>query len=242
MHRTILVVVALALLAAGCGAGTTASPLAHKTPAEILAAALAAATKSGSAHYELASFGPAKGQKQSVTGDSGTTDGRQVISGAGARWEALDVDGKVYISGDAKGLADEGFPSSVAVTYADKWISIAPTDSPYKSIVAELALYPALEALSPTGKLTLTAPTTRDGQQVIGVRGSVRTSKGSAATGTAIVYVATTTPTVPIAYSADASDHGQTVVESGTFSDWGRPVHLTLPTGSVAFSTVSASS
>jgi hypothetical protein len=201
---------------------------------------LAAAKKSGAAHYILKSVGPTKGELQMVTGDSGIADGRQVIIGAGARWEALVVNGKVFISGDAKGLEDEGFPSSVAVTYANKWISIAPTDSPYKSVIAELALYPALEDLSPTGKLTLTAPTTLDGRRVIGVRGSVRTSKGSTAKGTVILYVSTTSPTVPVAYSATASDQGQTAVETGTFSDWGEVVHFTAPTQSVAFSKISA--
>jgi hypothetical protein len=243
MRRTVFLAVAcIALLAAGCGGGggTQAKPLTHNTPSEVLKAALAAAKKSGAAHYVLKSIGPAKGEEQMVTGDSGITDGRQVIIGAGARWEALVVNGKVFISGDAKGLEDEGFPSSVAVTYAGKWISIAPTDSPYKSVIAELALYPALQELSPTGKLTLTAPTTRDGRQVVGVRGSVRTSKGSTAKGTVILYVSTTSPTVPVAYSATATDQGQTAVETGTFSDWGEPVHLTAPTPSIAFSKISA--
>jgi hypothetical protein len=195
----------------------------------------------GSAQYALTSLGPAKGQEQMVTGDSGSNAGRQVITGGGARWEALVVEGRLYISGDAKGLEDEGFPSSVATSYANRWISVASTDSPYKSVIAELALYPALEELAPKGKLTLTPPTTRDGQQVIGVRGSVRTSTGSTASGTAVLYVSSSTPTLPVAYSAGATDHGQTAVETGTFSNWGKPVHFAVPAQSVAFSTLSTS-
>lgn len=241
MRRIVaLAAVSLAILVTGCGGGATAGPLAHKTPAQVLAAALAAAEKSGTAHYVLTSIGPAKGQEQTVIGDSGNRDARQIITGAGARWESLIADDKVFITGDAKGLEDEGFPSSVATTYANKWISIAPTDSPYKTIVGELSFYPALVRLAPIGSLTLTAPSTRDGQQVVGVRGSVSTSAGSTAKGTATLYVATAKPTLPIAYSAVAVDNGQTATETGTFSTWGEPVHFTVPTDSVAFSSISS--
>jgi hypothetical protein len=237
----LLAVCAIAVVATGCGSGATADPLAHKTPAQILQAALAAAEKSGAAHYVLTSVGPAKGQMQTVTGDAGSNDARQTVTGAGARWESLVADDKVFITGDVKGLKDEGFPPSVAATYANKWISIAPTDSPYKTIIGEAALYPALVQLAPIGNLTLTAPTTRDGQQVIGVRGSIRTNSGSTANGTAILYVAIATPTLPVAYSAEAVDDGETATETGTFSSWGEPVQFTVPTESVAFSSISGS-
>ena len=175
-----------------------------------------------------------------MTGDAGIKDGSQLIVGAGARWEALVVDDKVFITGDVKGLEDEGFSSSVATTYANTWISIAPTDSPYKTIIAELALYPALEVLAPTGNLTLTPATTWDGRQAVGIRGSARTSTGSQAKGTAILFVTTATPFLPIGYSAEAANNGQTATETGTFSDWGKPVHLAAPTHSIAFSSLSA--
>jgi hypothetical protein len=136
VRRIVLAVVFLALVAAGCAGAPTARPDPHHTPAQVLAAALAAAKKAGAAHYVLASSGPAKGQEQTVTGDSGTTDGRQIITGADDRWEALAVGDRVFISGNAKGLEDEGFPSSVAVTYSGKWISIATTDAPYKTIIS----------------------------------------------------------------------------------------------------------
>jgi hypothetical protein len=231
----------LALVAAGCGGGATAAPGTQKTPAQILAAALTAARTSGSAHYVLTSVGPAKGEEQTVTGDSGSTDARQVITGAGAREEALVVNGKVFIMDDTKGLENEGLPSSLAATYANKWISIASTDSPHKAIIEQVALYAALKVLAPTGSLNLTPTTTRDGQQVVGVRGNARTSKGSTAKGTAILYVATATPTLPIAYSAEASDDGETASETGTFSAWGKPVHLTAPTDSVPFASIPTS-
>ena len=242
MRRIVLLaVVAVAVVTTACSRAPTADPLANKTPAQILQAALAAAEKSGAAHYVLTSVGPGKGQVQTITGDAGSKDARQIITGAGARWESLVADDKVFITGDAKGLEDEGFPSSVAATYADKWISIAPSDSPYKTIIGEAALYPALVQLAPIGNLTLTGPTSRDGQQAVGVRGSVRTSMGSTAKGTAILYVATATPTLPIAYSAEAVDGTQTTTETGTFSSWGEPVHFAVPTDSVAFSSISGS-
>jgi hypothetical protein len=107
--------------------------------------------------------------------------------------------------------------------------------------MGEAALYPAIVQLAPVGNLTLTAPTTRDGQQVVGVRGSVRTSTGSTAKGTATLYVTTATPTLPIAYSAEAVDDGETATETGTFSSWGEAVRFKVPTDSVAFSSIPSS-
>jgi len=101
MSRVVLLaVVALAVVTTGCGGGATADPLAHKTPAQVLQAALVAAEKSGAAHYVLTSVGPANGQMQTVTGDAGSKDARQIITGAGARWESLVADEKVFITGD----------------------------------------------------------------------------------------------------------------------------------------------
>ncbi|MGO9343058.1 MAG: hypothetical protein ACLP6E_11145 [Acidimicrobiales bacterium] len=239
-HIVLLAAICVVVAAGGCGSGAARQSTEDKTPAQILVAALAAARKAGSAHYVLSSLGPAKGQKQMVTGNAGIKDGSQVIVGAGARWEALAVDDKVFITGDVKGLENEGFPSSVAVACANSWISVAPTDSPYETIIAELALYPALEELAPTGKLTMTAPTTWDGRQVVGISGSARTSTGSQANGTAVLYVTTATPFLPIGYSAEAANNGQTATETGTFSDWGKPVNLSAPTHSIAFSSLSA--
>jgi hypothetical protein len=74
------------------------------------------------------------------------------------------------------------------------------------------------------------------------VKGNVHTSAGSTAKGTAILYVTIATPTLPVAYSASATDHGQTAMETGTFSGWGKPVLFAAPAQSIAFSSISAGS
>jgi hypothetical protein len=238
----LLVVIVLGCLSTGCssGAGEAApvDPLGHESAAQILTSALAAARTAGAAYYVLTSLGPADGQKQTVTGESGSTDAIQVITGGGARWEELVVEGKAFISGNAKGLEEEGFPTADALRYSNRWISVAPTESLYKTVIGELGLYPALEDLAPIGKLTLTAPTVVYGQHVVGVRGAVRTSTGSSARGTCILYVADGKPTLPVGYAAEARDHGQTVTETGSFADWGKAVILSAPAQSVAFSSI----
>jgi hypothetical protein len=237
-----MVVVAVGCVSTACGggagSGAAVDPLGHESPSQILTGAFAAARRSGAAYYVLTSLGPEVGQKQTVTGESGSTDAIQVINGGGGRWEELVVQGKAFISGNAKGLEDEGFPTADALRYANRWISVAPTESLYKTVISELGLYPALEDLAPIGKLTLTAPTVVDGQHVVGVRGAVRTSTGSTAKGTCILYVDDSEPTLPIGYAGVARDHGETVTETGSFSAWGKAVILSAPAQSVAFSSI----
>jgi hypothetical protein len=72
-----LAVACIALLAAGYGGPeggrgrTPSKPLARDTPPHVLKAALAAAKKSGAAHYVLESISPATGSRASVDNESG---------------------------------------------------------------------------------------------------------------------------------------------------------------------------
>jgi hypothetical protein len=243
MRRLIVIVLgAIAVAGAGCGSSTPTSNVGHKSAAQLLAASLSAAKASGSAHYVLVSAGG--GQTQTVTGNASGTDANQVITTTGSHAEALYVGGKEYIMGNATGLENEmGFSSAVAPSFAGKWIAIASTDSPYQTIAKALGLLNTLKALEPTGHLTLTAVTTRAGHQVVGVSGSLPASAGSSLTGTVTIYVATTGAALPIAYSARASGSGgESATDSGTFSAWGEPVHLTAPTHTVPLSSVPTTS
>jgi hypothetical protein len=126
----------------------------------------------------------------------------------------------------------------VASKYADKWIAVHSTDSLFKSIVSAVTLSGTLAQLDPTGTLTVTAPTTVAGRQVVGVKGGLPGAPQTGVTGNTTLFVAATDPTVPLKFSGTAAQGSQHVQDKGTFSDWGKPLKLMVPTGAVPFSSV----
>jgi hypothetical protein len=230
----------LALLVAACGSSGGGDALAHKTPKEVLASALAAAKKSGSFHYALTATGSTS--SQSIVGDASTSEGRQVISEGALKIQAELIKKVVYIEGNSGGLENEmGFSSSEATTYAGKWIAISPTDSPYSSITETVTLPNALTELEPAGHLTLTSATTRSGLPAVGVRGGLPNTGSASVKGSVVIYVSTATPTVALAFSGKATSSGVTETDKGTFTHWGKRLDLTAPTSVVAYSSLPAS-
>ena len=151
------------------------------------------------------------------------------------------IDKKAYIEGNAEGLVNEmGFSSSEADSIAGKWISVATTDSPYASITSAVILPGALTELEPAKPLSLTTDTTRGGHPVVGVRGGLPGGNPKTVTGTVVFYVSTVDPAVPLAFAAREASGGKTQSDVGTFTRWGRPVRLAVPTDTVALSSLPA--
>ena len=126
----------------------------------------------------------------------------------------------------------------MASKYADKWIAVHSTDSLFKSIVSAVTLAGTLQQLQPTGTLILTGTTTVAGREAIGVKGGLPGPPQTGVTGATTLYVATSDPTVPLKLSGAADEGTQHVVEAGSFTSWGKALHLVAPTNSVAFSSV----
>jgi hypothetical protein len=227
----------LALLAASCGGSSDA--LANRTPKQVLASALAAAKTAGSFHFALT--GKTTSGTESVIGDTSATASRESITIGSSTFQLEVIGSKAFVEGNAGGLQNEmGLPAAAAATYGGKWISVAATDAPYSSITKATTLATTMTDISPSGHLTLTATATRSGQTVVGVRGSVPGGAQSGVTGSAVIYVATAHPTLPIVYSSEATSKGEKETDLGTFSRWGEPVHIAVPTASVPLSSVSA--
>jgi hypothetical protein len=242
----------IALTAASCGSsGTTAKGTDHpktvstadvgslkaKTGAQILKAATTAATHAGSTHYELSAVEGTS--TQTISGDASPTEGRQVVAQGTQHIQVVYVGGVAYVQGNAAGLASAmGFATAVATNYANKWIAVHTGDGPFKSIVSAVTLAGTLAQLNPTSPLTVTAPTTVAGRQVVGVKGGLPGPPQSGVTGHTTLFVAASDPTVPLEFSGTAAQGSQHVVDKGTFTDWGKPLKLTAPAGSVPFSSV----
>ncbi len=243
MKRTLLLGLgSLSLLLAACGSGGGAggSGLANKTPKQILSTAVAAATKSGSVHFQL--LGKQAGKTESITGDSSNTYGLEIISAGAVNIQAEVIGKGAYVEGNSGGLQSQmGLSATNAATYAGKWISIASTDAPFSSITKAVRLAGTLGELKPSGKLTLTSATTKASQSVIGVHGGLPGGATNGTTGSAVLYVSTAQPNVPIVFQVTESSSGTKESDVGTFTKWGQPLHLVAPTNTVAYASLPAS-
>jgi hypothetical protein len=234
----------LAVAASSCSsspstpaATATVGDLNGKTPTQILSAATAAAKKAASAHYVLTAV---QGKEtQTISGDASQSEGRQSVVQGSEHIQVVYVGGIAYVQGDSGGLTSAmGMTATVAKSYANKWIAVHSTDSLFKSIVSAVSLAGTLEQLNPSGKLTLTDVKTVGGQQVIGVKGGLPGTPQSGVTGTSTLFVSTSKPTIPVKFSGTATEGSQHVVDTGTFTDWGKALHLTAPSGAVAYSSL----
>jgi hypothetical protein len=232
-----LVVGSFAVTLAACGGSS--GPLAGKTAQQVLTAALAAAKTSGSVHYSV--VGKDAGHTETIVGGASDTSGNEVVTAGDVTIEALVVGKAVFVKGDAGGLEDEmGLAASIATSNAGKWISIASTDRAYSSLTKGVSLDGVLKNLEPTGHLTLTAPTTKDGQSVVGVRGALPSGLTPGTKGSTVLYVAAANPTVPLVLNVDQSMGAQKSTAVGTYGSWGKPVDLVAPTSAVPFSSLGA--
>jgi len=231
----------LALLLAACGGGgASTGALAGKTPTQVLTGALAAARHSGSVHFSL--LGRESGQTESIEGDASATDGREVITAGSITIEAEGVGTGANVKGNAGGLENQmGLSAATAATYAGKWISIAATDAPYPAITKAVRLAGTLSDLQPTGHLTLTAATTRASHAVVGVKGGLPPGAVKGTTGSAVLYVSTADPTVPIVFDVEQVASGTKESDIGTFTSWGKPLHLVAPATTVPFASLPTS-
>jgi hypothetical protein len=231
----------MVLGAASCGSSGSSTGqlgvLAGKKPAQILTAANAAAHAAGSAHYVLTAVQGT--QSQTISGDASGTEGQQKVTEGTQHIQVVYVGGVAYVQGDSGGLASAmGFSAAVAKTYAGKWLAVHNTDSLFKSIVQAVTLESTLSELAPSGHLTITGNATVAGSQAIGVKGGLPGPAQSGVTGTTTLYVATSKPTLPLEFKGVATQGTAQVVDTGTFSRWGKPLNLKAPTGTVDFSTV----
>ena len=211
-----------------------------KTPSDIVSAATAAAEASGTVHYVLTAT--SAGQSQTIEGDVSKSTARQSITQGSHHIEVVLVHKVAYVLGDAGGLSTAmGLKTSVANHYAGTWIAVHSSDTLYSSITSAVTLDSILADLVPSGTLSLTAPRTVAGRQVIGVHGGLPGPAQSGVTGSTTLFVATNRPTLPISVSGTATMGKQHVTDTGSFTKWGVAVHLAAPSGSVAFSSLPTS-
>lgn len=227
---------------AACG-GPSPGALASKTPPQILSTALAAAQAQRGFHYEIeATVSSGSTETETVVGNASPTQGVQEVVIGSDEIEVELVDGTAYLMGNAGGLQNSfGLSAAVSSAYANRWISVPTSNSLYGHIAQTVTTTGIFSQLDPTGTLTASAPGRIDGQHVIALIGGLPSSIAQGVTGSAILYVSTARPDVPVAFAAHASNSTEKVSDAGAFNGWNGLVALTAPSGAVPYSALPSS-
>jgi hypothetical protein len=172
--------------------------------------------------------------------DVNLIEGRQVISdGMQGNATIVVVSGVAYLDGDAPFLQNSlGLSTATASSYVGQWISFQPANPEFQQVAADLTMGTLLVEVLPDGPVKLTPVTTIDGQSVVGLVSSL--SLGGAHV-SETTYVSTAAPNLIVQSVEHASKSGVAVTTKATFSRWGERVAVIAPTGSVPFSSITAS-
>jgi hypothetical protein len=215
---------------AGClGDAASMAPLSGQPPSAVLSAALAAFMAGGTAHVDISAATP---QGSFTCSNVATASGgwQVIIAGTGGRVVIILIDGVAYVAGNRSGLEDfMQVPGSEAQSHAAQWIAVRPGQEvgarDYSDIIAGTTLPDVASEVTPTGPLTLTAPTVVAGQPAIGVQGHAPAGQHLPAAARATLYVAIS-GALPLLYQVSGASGYRDQI---SFSDWGGSVQLDIP-------------
>ncbi len=219
--------------------GASTGPTANGTPSEAQAVFQQAVTATRSAagfHYVSVLKGPVA---QTIVGDAGPSGGRQaitVVTGYGSEQFTLLLAGNtVYFQGNAPAVEDQlGVVGADAAKVAGKWVSVVSADGPYG------VLQPGITTTSQASEITLTPSTTASvksaGVTATRILGAVPATNGLPA-GTGHLDI-TPSSDLPISFVTTVAAATVTVTTTTTFSAWGTAPTVSVPSGVVAWSTL----
>ena len=145
-----------------------------RTPSQVLAASKTAAASESSLHYVATT--KTSTNSVTITGDVSKTEGQQtivaIVNGQVGHVTVMLVGGSAYFEGDEPGLATfMGLPQSIAVRYANKWISLSSSDADFSAVAAGLTTSTALLQSPISNPLTLRGMSEKSGRQVLAIGG-----------------------------------------------------------------------
>jgi hypothetical protein len=211
--RTLCAALAVALVA-GCGSSSHGNGVADKPPAQIVAAAQAAAEKATSVHVTGSIEASGSSESFDVELLAGT-GARGKVSLGGASFELIDTGSTVYMKGSSafyKRVAG----SLAAKLLRGKWLKAPAGDPKFAALKRLTDLHRLIASvLSGHGELKKGASTTVEGTAAIPVNDAAKAEA---------VYVATSGQPYPLQITKQGSGGGKI-----TFDRWNAPVTLTAP-------------
>ncbi|HVW80950.1 MAG TPA: hypothetical protein VHB69_08445 [Mycobacteriales bacterium] len=204
-----------------------AGPATPTTPPEpnSLAGQLAKTFQLALAQHTVHSVAKNVSKKGTATFDDydGVQTGEQHIAINGGHVDVRVIGPTTYFTGDAKGLAIYGFTPQAVQALHGQWLSLVAGQPGYRIITAGVTISSTLQADAITGPLTRRPAKTLDGVKVYGIAGT-GSGPGSPQGSHATMWISEQTG-LPVAF--DATNRTTTITE--TFSDWGKPIHVTTP-------------
>jgi hypothetical protein len=220
------------MIATGCGSAavtpsgtvplaSTAQPskLAGLDAKAIVAAALRAATREGSAHVHLES---SAGGGYVQDDEAGPGVGSQEIHVSSLRMTVRVVGTTAYVKVTHTG--GEFFVGMAGVSpsrYLNHWIAYRPGDKTYKAVASGGTMASMVSYLKPKGKLSKAGVSVIDGRPVVGVWGGYLGSRGC-------LYVSAVGKPLPVRLTVTTVGGTDVTI---TFSHWGEKVAVTAPAG-----------
>lgn len=208
---------------------------AARSPKQLRAAMLVAASAHHSVHYVsmttaaghsikiVSDVGPGRGI-QRITVTKGTESGPATV---------LLVPGSAYIKGNAFTLQNFfPFTQAQATRYAGQWISIPPSSGAYASVATD-ATYPSFVGDMVPGKHLAVVRARIAGRRAVGLRGTVR--QGNL---TIVETVYAPASGKPLPFEEKAVAKGVPGTSLVRISRWNEPVHVTAPPNAVPIATV----
>jgi hypothetical protein len=199
---------------AGCGSSSSSNGVASKTPAEIVAAAKAAADGASSVYISgtIVSGGAPISLDMELLAGKG---GRGRIAQSGLSFELIQVDGTIYIDGSSAFYRHIGGPAA-AQLFQGKWLKAPAATGEFAPIAALTDQGRLMDsALATHGTLTSAGVTRIDGQKAIAIDDV--SEEGT-------LYIAATGKPFPLEVVKDGGKRGRVV-----FDHWDRPVTLAAP-------------
>jgi len=229
-----------ASVSAGGRSSTGSNGMDSKSAKQIVAAAVAAASRQSSFHFVETSA--AGSSTERIVADVGSSGGEQKITvteGTESSYVTVLLAKKTaYFTGDVVGL--EGFAgvsAKLAAELAGKWISVPSSNAGFSSLAGSLAVKTAAPRLVGLDG-TLTRGTVSDtlGRPAVPVKVVQTTSTGSLAL---TLYVSTKGAALPILIEGTTKASGSSARSiSARFSKWGEALHVSAPKSSISVSEV----
>jgi hypothetical protein len=220
------VLLAIVVLLAGCGgSGTKSNGEATKTPKQVLADALKAATAAKGVHVSgsIVSAGSKLTLDLTLVKDKG---GSGEMSQQGLSFQVIRLGDKAYIKGSDAFWTKFGGAGTATLLH-DKWLSGSATTGSFSSLTSFTDLTKLFTGvLGAHGTLKNEGETTYKGQKAVALKDI---SKGGG-----MLYIAATGTPYPIALVAPNNGNEGAI----TFGDWNKTVSISAPKGAVDLSSL----
>ena len=226
--------VALGLIASACSSSSTPT---HAQAVKVLTASEKAVEKQTSLRF--VDVTRIKKQSETVNGQFGASSAEEVISTS--NHNQLDirlVNATIYLKTNSTNFLMSSFSMTAAKAAAakDQWIMISSSDPSFSSIAQSLTISQVVGVYYPTkAKATLGNQVTINGVPASPISGITHPAKKATQTTTVNIAVSTSLPLTAKLVAQEPGKPSET--KNATFSKWGGPVSVAVPSSSTPLST-----